>query len=49
MSKMKKIRGRRIRHRENRRLKFGTAAVPKHKRKGGRTGASMRGEHSVRA
>lgn len=45
----KKTRSRRIRHRENRRLKFGNAAVPKHKRKGGRTGKSMRSERSVRA
>lgn len=39
---MKTIRGRRIRHREKARLKFGNKAVPKHKRKGGRTGHSMR-------
>jgi hypothetical protein len=48
MSKARKTRTRRIRHRENRRLKFGSKAVPTHKRKGGRTGNSMRGEKSVR-
>jgi len=49
MSKGKTNRSRRLRHRENRRLKFGNAAVPKHKRKGGRTGKSMSSEKSVRA
>lgn len=47
MSKMKKLRGRRVRRRENRRLKFGSGSVPVHKRKGGRTGKSMRSERSV--
>jgi hypothetical protein len=49
MSKAGKIRTKRTRRRENRRLKFGNSAVPKHKRLGGRTGQSMRGEKSVRA
>lgn len=49
MAKSKKLRGRRVRHRENRRLKYGSKAVPTHKRLGGRTGASMRSERSVRA
>ena len=42
MSKGKAAREQRKRHQENRRLKFGTKAVPKHKRLGGRTGKSMR-------
>lgn len=39
----KTLRTRKLRHRENQRLKFGNSAVTKHKRLGGRTGSSMHG------
>lgn len=49
MSRSRSIRNKRVRRRENRRLKFGSSAVPKHKRKGGRTGASMRNKGAPHA
>jgi hypothetical protein len=42
MSKMKKLRARRVRHQANQACKFGKSAKPTHKRLGGRSGHSMR-------
>jgi hypothetical protein len=42
MSKMKKIRARRVRHQANQACKFGKSAKPTHKRLGGRSGHGMR-------